>query len=234
MSSNDIKTLAIDIGGTGIKMMVLNSSGKAITEKGKLKTPRPATPEAMLAVMQQIAKDQGEFDRISAGFPGVVHKGVVKTSPNLDPSWHDVNLEKELENKLGKPARVANDADVQGLGDISGSGVELVITLGTGMGSALFVNGQLVPNLEFGHHPLKNKNTYEDLLSHKALDKNGAEKWNKNLDIAVDTLSRIFNYDTLYIGGGNTKYIQVELASNIKITENVAGILGGIKLWDLK
>ena len=139
-----------------------------------------------------------------------------------------------MENKLGKPARVANDADVQGLGDISGSGVELVITLGTGMGSALFVNGQLVPNLEFGHHPLKNKNTYEDLLSHKALDKNGAEKWNKNLDIAVDTLSRIFNYDTLYIGGGNTKYIQVELASNIKITENVAGILGGIKLWDLK
>ena len=226
------KTLSIDIGGTGIKMMVLNAKGEAITERTRLPTPRPATPEAMIKTMVSMFDKHGDFDRVSAGFPGVVHQGVVHTAPNLDPSWANIDLAKQLSDHSGKPARVANDADVQGLGDIEGKGVEMVITLGTGMGAALFVDGKLVPNLELGHHPLTKNKTYEDLLSKEALAADGKKKWSKHALFAIETIQKIFNYDTLYVGGGNASHLKFELPPNVKKTKNIAGILGGIRLWD--
>ena len=226
-----VRTLAVDIGGTGIKALVLSATGKPLTERSRIKTPRPATPGAVLTAIVGMAKDQGVFDRVSVGFPGVVRRGVTVTAPNLDGNWRNFKLAEALSKKLGKPARVANDADVQGFGAIEGHGVELVVTLGTGFGSALFLDGKLVPNLEIAHHPFDKGQTYEEKLGDAARKKIGKKKWNKRLLRAIRTLEHAFNYDHLYIGGGNAKKIIVKLPSNIRIVENVAGLLGGIALW---
>jgi polyphosphate glucokinase len=126
---------------------------------------------------------------------------------------------------------VINDADMQGLGAIAGRGVELVITLGTGFGSALFVDGKLVPNLEMGHHPFRKGETYEQQLGRAALDASSRKKWNERLQKAIATLEKLFNYDMLYIGGGNTDRINFEIPPRVKIVPNVSGLLGGIALW---
>src|SRR3989442_206030 len=224
-------TSAIDIGGTGIKAVVLSATGKPLTERSRVKTPRPATPGAVINTIVELAKAQGEFDRVSVGFPGVVRRGVTVTAPNLNGNWGGFRLADALTKKLGVPVRVANDADVQGFGVIEGYGVELVVTLGTGFGSGLFVDGKLVPNLELWHHPLQKGKTYEDLLSDAVRKKIGKRKWSKRLVRAIQTLDRTFNYDRLYVGGGNAARITVKLPENVKIVSNVAGLLGGLALW---
>ena len=226
-----LRTLAIDVGGTGIKAVILSETGKPLTQRSRVKTPRPATPATVIKTIVESAKQQGEFDRVSVGFPGVVRCGVTVTAPNLDGRWGGYHLADVLTKKLGSPVRVANDADVQGYGVISGEGVELVITLGTGFGSGLFVDGKLVPNLEIGHHPLQKGKTYEDLLGDAALKKAGKKKWNRRLVRAIQTLDLVFNYDRLYIGGGNAAHITVKLPENVKTVSNVAGLRGGLALW---
>ena len=146
-------TLAIDIGGSGIKVMLLDKKGRAISERERADTPTPATPAAVLKVIKNLSGQLGSFDRVSVGFPGVVKHGVTMTAHNLHPKWVGYEFEKVLSDYFGKPVRVANDAAVQGYGAIRGSGVELVITLGTGFGSSLFTDGHLVPGLELAHHP---------------------------------------------------------------------------------
>jgi len=226
-----LRSLAIDVGGTGIKAVILSETGKPLTQRSRVKTPRPATPATVIKTIVESAKQQGEFDRVSVGFPGVVRCGVTVTAPNLDGRWGGYHLADVLTKKLGSPVRVANDADVQGYGVISGEGVELVITLGTGFGSGLFVDGKLVPNLEIGHHPLQKGKTYEDLLGDAALQKAGKKKWNKRLVRAIQTMDLVFNYDRLYIGGGNAARITVKLPENVKIVSNAAGLRGGLALW---
>lgn len=230
-AANSLRTLAVDIGGTGIKAIVLDETGKPLTERGKVPTPKPSTPAAVMKAIAELTKAQGGFERVSVGFPGVVCRGKTLTAPNLGQAWKGYDLAKALCKKLDKPVRVANDADVQGFGAIAGRGVELVITLGTGFGSALFVDGKLVPNLEIAHHPFRRDRTYEENLGMAALKKAGKKKWNKRLEKAVQTLARMINYDRLYIGGGNAKKIEIDLPSNVKVVENVAGLLGGIALW---
>jgi len=229
--SRPVRTLAIDIGGTGIKAMVVSPNGKPLTKRARVKTPRPATPAAVLKTIAEMANRQGQFDRVSVGFPGVVRRGVTATAPNLDGNWRGFKLTEMLARRLGRPVRVANDADVQGFGAIEGRGVELVLTLGTGMGSALFVDGRLVPNLEMAHHPFQRGRTYEELLGDRARKKVGGKKWNRRLLRAIRTLDHLFNYDHLYLGGGNAQKIGVKLPSNATIVENVAGLLGGVALW---
>lgn len=225
-----IHTLAVDIGGSGIKVLVLDEAGTPVTERDRLETPQPATPTAVLEVINQLAQDKS-FDRVSVGFPGVVRAGVTETAVNLTPEWLMFDLGTQLSDRLGKPTRVINDADMQGLGAITGQGVELVVTLGTGFGSALFAHGKLVPNLEMGHHPFRKGETYEQQLGRVALDMLGKKKWNSRLEIAIAALESLFNYDVLYLGGGNTKYISFALPEQVKIVPNISGLLGGIALW---
>lgn len=227
------RTLVIDIGGSGVKALILDQSGTPVTERGRIPTPNPADPEGILRVIEQLAQEQGEFDRISVGFPGVVRRGVIETAVNLDAdSWPGVDLALALEQRLHRPVRIANDADVQGYGAISGHGVELVLTLGTGMGSALFVEGTLVPNLELAHHRFRKSETYEEQLGRAALEDVGKKQWNKRLGKAIARLRSLFNYDRLYIGGGNAKQIRLELPHGVTLVPNVAGLLGGIALWE--
>lgn len=228
--SQQLRTLAIDIGGSGIKVMVLDIDGNPLSDRQRLKTPHPAKPEDVIETIITLAKPQ-EFDRVSVGFPGVVQNGLIKTAVNLHSDWLHYDLATSLTQILSKPVKVANDADIQGFGAISGKGVELVLTVGTGFGSALFIEGKLVPNLEMGHHPFRKGETYEEQLGRAALEKDGKKKWNDRLEKAIANLDRLFNYDNLYIGGGETKNIKFDLPRNAKIVSNQNGLLGGIKLW---
>lgn len=229
--NGNMGTLTVDIGGSGVKVMVLNEDGTPRTERKRVPTPQPPKPEPVINAIADLAAGQGDFDRISVGFPGVVQNGIIKTAVNLDPDWINFDLATVLSQKFNKPVRVANDADIQGFGAISGYGVELVITLGTGFGSALFINGKLVPNLEMGHHPFRKGQTYEEQLGRAALDEVGKKKWNSRLEKAIYCLEHLFNYDQLYIGGGNTDEMTINLPPNAKIVPNVNGLLGGIALW---
>lgn len=226
------KTMAVDIGGSGVKAMLLDDKGKPLTERVRTKTPNPATPKAISAIIAETAKQLGAFDRVSVGFPGVIKKGVVYTAANLDKRWIGYPLAQNLSKTLGVPVRVANDAVVQGLGAVSGTGVELVITLGTGMGTALYLDGVPIPSLEMGHHPFRNGLTYEDYLGRRGLEKIGRKKWNKRLSEAINQLYLLFYYDRLYLGGGNAEKILMKLPGNAKIISNQDGVLGGIKLWE--
>ena len=226
------KTLAVDIGGSGVKAMLLDDDGKPITDRLRAKTPSPSTPANISAIIVDFAKQLGEFDRASVGFPGVIKKGVVYTAANLDKQWIEYPFADNLSKALGKPVRVANDAVVQGLGAVSGVGVEVVITLGTGLGAGLYLDGVPIPSFEMGHHPFRHGLTYEDELGRRALEKSGKKKWNKRVGEAIDQLYRLFFYDKIYIGGGNAKEITIKLPKNAEIVSNQDGILGGIKLWN--
>jgi len=225
-----VRTLAVDVGGTGIKAETLDEKGRPITERQRIATPRNATPRKVVSIIGRLAAMAGRFERVSVGFPGVIKKGVVYTAPNLGKGWRNLDLQDSLEKKLGKPVRVANDADVQGLGCATGRGLELVITLGTGFGSVLFVDGHRI-HLELGHHPFHKGKTYEDELGHRALKKKGKKKWNRALREAIGDLAQTFDYDKLYIGGGSAQHIKFELPANVKTVSNLEGLLGGIKLW---
>lgn len=225
------RTLAIDIGGTGLKAILLDAMGQPLCERARVETPHPATPKAVLPEIFKIVATLGAFDRISCGFPGVVVDGVTLTAPNLGNEWKDFPLQKALEKVLKTPARVLNDAGVQGFGVIEGKGVEMVITLGTGMGCALYMDGKYIPNLELAHHPFKGKKTYEDYVGNLALDTVGKKKWNKHVGKVLAQIQPIWNPRKIYLGGGNAKHLTIDLPDNVVKTENIAGLLGGIKLW---
>lgn len=224
------RTLSVDIGGSGIKAVVMDELGRPITVAGRAKTPEKATPAQVIKIIQRLARKQGDFDRVSVGFPGVVRHGVVYSEGNLHPKWFGFNLTRDLEKVLDRPVRALNDADMQGFGAIAGRGVELVITLGTGLGSALFVDGRLVPNVEIGYDPFGGK-SYLNLLGNKARKKIGNKKWNRRVRRAIDAFDQIFHYDTLYIGGGNSEKINFKLPSGVRTVSNINGLLGGIALW---
>lgn len=224
-------TLAIDIGGTGVKALVLAADGQALSDRQRVETPRPATPDAILGAIDLLVKPLGGFDRVSVGFPGVVKAGVVQTAPNLDPGWAGFPLAKILAERLGRPTRVLNDAGVQGLGVVRGEGVEMVLTLGTGMGCALFVDGRYVPNLELAHHPFRKGLTYEEYVGAPALAEVGKKKWNRRVARVLAQIEPIWNPDRIYLGGGNAKHLTLDLPSHVVRTDNFAGLLGGIALW---
>src|SRR5450759_2746615 len=163
-------TLAIDIGGSHLKAGVLNPAGEMIAGPQRVETPKPAKPAAVVAALVELARPLGLFDRISVGFPGVVRAGLVLTAPNLrTKDWHRFPLAAELARHLGKPARMLNDASIQGLGVISGRGLECVLTMGTGMGFALFEDGRLGPHLEMSQHPVAARKTYDQYVGNAAL-----------------------------------------------------------------
>lgn len=228
----EIRTLCIDIGGTGLKVLVADAKGVPLTERVRVETPKPATPQAVLGQLVVMIGQIGDFDRVSVGFPGVVEDGVTRTAPNLGEAWRDFPLAETLNREFGKPVRALNDAGVQGHGVIEGQGTELVLTLGTGMGFALFVGGRYVPNLEMAHHPFRNKKSYEQTIGNVALEKVGKKRWNKRVHKVLAQLQPIFNPRCIYLGGGNAKHLKGELPSNVKITDNLAGLFGGVALWN--
>jgi polyphosphate glucokinase len=225
-------TLAIDIGGTGLKASVLDAAGKMMTERVRVETPHPCNPVLLVETLAKLVAPLPAFDRISVGFPGLIRHGVIHTAPNLGTeAFAGFNLAKALEKKLKKPVRAVNDADMQGLAAIQGTGVEMVCTLGTGFGTALFNDAKLQVHLEIAHHPFR-KSTYDDTIGDRGRKKVGNKKWRKLVDETIVNMRTMVNFDRLYVGGGNAKRLKGKLPKDVSLVDNAAGILGGIKLWD--
>ncbi|MBI4419886.1 MAG: ROK family protein [Gemmatimonadetes bacterium] len=226
-------TLAIDIGGTGLKATVLDAKGNMLADRVRVKTPHPVDRQLLVDTLVELAKPLPPFDRVSVGFPGVVRNGVLRTAANLgEQEFRGFDLARALTERLGKPVRVINDADMQGFAAIKGEGVEMVITLGTGFGSAMFLDGKLGPHLELAHHPFHKGKTYEEELGDEARKKLGKKKWARRVHEAIDELRALTNFDHLYIGGGNAKRLDADLPEDVSLVDNTAGVLGGIRLWE--
>jgi polyphosphate glucokinase len=166
------------------------------------------------------------------GFPGYVRDGRVVTAPNLGTdALGGFDLQSALAEHLGKPVRVLNDADVQGFGAIRGKGIEMALTLGTGAGTAIFCNGEIMPHLELAHHPVSGSKTYDEYIGNAARKKKGKKAWNKRVAKVIDILREVVRFDHLYLGGGNAKDITFPLPADVTIVPNTDGLTGGIRLW---
>jgi polyphosphate glucokinase len=226
-------TLAIDIGGTALKTSVLDRGGRMAVERVRLPTPYPCPPKALLSALVKLTAPLPSFDRISIGFPGVVRGGYVVTAPHFGTkAWRGYPLAAALARRLGRPARLLNDAEVQGLGIVAGRGLEVVLTLGTGIGSAVFADGRLAPHLELSQHPLHNGETYNEYAGVEALRRHGKKKWNRRVLKTIGIVDSLLHYDVLYLGGGNAQHLTLDLPQNVRIASNDNGITGGIHLWD--
>ena len=227
-----LKTLSIDVGGTRLKAALLDENGKMITERVRTDTPKPCPPEVLIPALKQLVAQLPAYDRISVGFPGVVRHGKVYSAVNLGrESWHGFDLDKALTKQFGKPTRVINDADMQGLDAIKAKGVEMVITLGTGVGSGLFEDGKLAPHLEIGHIPFRNGETFEEQLGNRAFMEVGDRRWNRRLQRAIKCWRTLTSFDKLYLGGGNAEHVNFKLDPDVEIVSNELGMIGGIWLW---
>ena len=241
------RTLSFDIGGTGLKASVLSKQGELLHEPVRIPTPYPLRPEQLVAALGQMATGLPSYQRVSAGFPGMVRDGRVLSAPHfvcpsgegskstveLEKAWSGFELQQALASALGRPCRVANDADVQGAAIVKGEGLEFVVTLGTGVGTALFWQGKLAPHLELAQHPLsKRGKTYNEVLGDAARKKAGSSKWNERVLSTIEVLKALVFYDHCYIGGGNSTKVKVSLPPDVSLADNSAGIIGGIKLWE--
>lgn len=228
--------LALDIGGTGLKAAVIDDTGKMVTDRVRVATPHPCPPQVLLDAVAGLVEPLPAYDRISVGFPGVVRDGKILTAPNLGTeAWAGFDLADGLSKRLGgRPVRIINDAEMQGFGIVKGQGLEMVMTLGTGCGTALFRNGELMPHMELAHHPVHHDKTYDEYLGRAAYDETGKKHWSERVLRVVGILYTLLHYDHLYIGGGDAKHIEAKLPDNVSIASNDAGLEGGAALWRAK
>ncbi|MDA8291489.1 MAG: ROK family protein [Actinomycetota bacterium] len=240
------RTLAIDVGGTGLKAAVLDPEGRIVADRVRVPTTYPLPPDAFVEALVRLVAPLPHYDRVSIGFPGVVRSGRVLTAPHFVTSsgpgsavvdsllaaWTGFDATAALSGRLGRPCRLANDADLQGLAVIAGTGLELVVTLGTGVGTGLFSHGSIAPHLELAQSPFRKEQTYNEQLGDATLQRIGVAKWRKRLVHALDKFHVLMNFDHCYIGGGNARHAQGHVDEKFTIVDNVAGLLGGIKLWD--
>lgn len=243
----DVTTLAIDVGGTGLKASVLDPQGVMMTDRVRIETPYPCPPQVLVASLQKLVEPLPEFHRVSVGFPGLVRHGKVTevpafsrsewggpTDPALVQQWHNYDLAGALARAFQVPVKVANDADVQGCAVVKGTGFEFVMTLGTGCGTAVFSDGVLLPHMELSHAPFRKGETFDIQLGDAARKQIGNKKWAERVVKAVKAFDDFLFFDAIYIGGGNAKKVaHVDFGPKASIVPNTAGILGGIRIWDL-
>ncbi len=243
----DVRTLAVDVGGSGVKASVLDPGGNMITERVRVQTPYPCPPSRLVDTILAVTEELPAAQRVSVGFPGLIREGIVRNVPALsrrvyggevDPAlqskWVGFDLGRALAQAFELPTVVVNDADMQGCAVVRGEGFEFVMTLGTGTGTALFNNGQLLPHLELGHAPLRKGETVEQQIGNVARKAVGNRSWSKRVRRAIKAYHEYLFFDHLYIGGGNAKHLTAShLPPNAEIVPNTAGITGGVRVWDL-
>lgn len=237
-----MEILGIDVGGSGMKGGLVNiETGEMISERHRIPTPVPRTPEAMSDVIAEIVKHFDYKGKVGCGFPTVIKKGVCKSPGNLDPSWLGVNIENLFEEKTGLDFTVVNDADIAGYASMEygiGKGVEglvIMITIGTGLGSGAFYDGKLIPNFELGQIPYKKYKKIELWAAASAKEREGLsyKKWGKRFNKFLKYVDLIVAPDLILLGGGTSKdfeefkeYITIETPVLPAELQNHAGIIG--------
>ena len=234
--------LGIDIGGTGIKGAPVDvAAGKLLADRKKIPTPRPAVPDAVAEVVAELVKSFDWSGPIGITFPGVVADGVTRTAANLDPAWAGMDARALFAKAAGSPVHVLNDADAAGVAEMTfGAGVGehgtvLMLTFGTGIGSALFIDGRLVPNTEFGHVEIKGKDAEKRASEHaKELHDLSWGKWAGRVDDYLQHMEALLSHDLFIIGGGiskeSDKFVPLLTGIQSRIVpaslQNDAGIVG--------
>lgn len=238
-----MQVLGLDVGATGIKgAMVDTNKGELISDRIKYPTPKPAFPEAMIDVMHQIAMDFDQLGKpVGIGFPAIIRKGVPYSAANIDNSWIGYPMKSKLTEKLAtEEIVIRNDADVAGIAEMSfgaGKDVEgtvIMVTIGTGIGTGIFLDGQLLPNTELGHLKYK-KSVFENYMSNRAREtkKMGWKTWGKELNLYLNHINFLFSPDLIILGGGVSKqydkwskYLNVPTEVVPATMRNNAGIIG--------
>jgi polyphosphate glucokinase len=214
-----MKVLVIDIGGTNVKILATGQKEKRATPSGKKMTAR-----AMVTAVKKLA-DGWSYEKVSMGYPGpVVHNKPMLEPANLGPGWVGFDFEKAF----GRPVRILNDAAMQALGSYKG-GRMLFLGLGTGLGSALVVNGVVEP-MELAHLPYKKGRTFEDYVGLRGLERVGKSKWRKDVADVVETLRAAMQADYVVLGGGNAKKLK-NLPKGCELGNNANAFVGGFRMW---
>jgi len=214
-----MKVLVIDVGGTNVKVFVSGANAPRKFESG----PR-LTPAQMVAGVKAITRDW-HYDVISIGYPGpVIHNRPIVEPFNLGKGWVGFNFERAF----GVPVKVLNDAAMQALGSYK-KGKMLFLGLGTGLGTAVVINGTVEP-MELGHLPYK-KGTYEDYVGRRSLEKRGKKKWRKHVFDVVEKMTQALEPDEVVLGGGNVKKLE-KLPPRCRAGDNLNAFVGGLRLWD--
>ena len=245
----DVRTLAVDIGGSGFKASILDPAGQMLTERARVDTPYPCTPQRFVETVAGLVTPLGSAHRASVGFPGLVRHGTVLEVPSLSrreyggerdaelaSAWSGFDLGSALTEAFGVPTKVVNDADMQGCAVAQGTGLEFVMTLGTGVGTALFSDGRLLPHLELSHGPFKDKDgaSVDIALGNAARKEIGNERWVKRVRKAIYWFNEMLWFDRLYVGGGNAKHLSPDdIGERGELIPNTAGITGGVRVWGL-
>ena len=208
-----MQALGIDIGGSGVKGAQVDiTTGQLLTDRYRVPTPQPATPEAVVGIIADIVHYHNWEGVMGVGYPGVVKNGVTLTAANVDDGWIGYDLQQGLERVTGGAVRVLNDADAAGVAEMSfgagkdQKGMVVIVTLGTGIGVAAFIDGKLVPNLELGHIKM-NGTDAETLAAESARERDELswKKWTKRVDSYLSYLEQLLNPDLFIIGGGVSK-----------------------------
>lgn len=244
-------TLAVDCGGGGIKASVLDSAGTMHAHPVRALTPYPLPPDRLIGVIVELATELPNAHRVSVGMPGMLRRGVVISTPHyitragprtrivpeLQAQWEGFDIRGALESTLGVPTIVLNDAEVHGAGVIAGAGVELVLTLGTGLGNALFDGGVLAPHLELSQSSVRWGLTHDHYLGEHERIRLGDAMWSRRVRRVVEGLRPVYLWDRLYLGGGNSRHLTPQvlerLGDDVVVAPNSAGILGGVRVWSL-
>lgn len=239
-------TLSVDCGGSKLKATVLDRDGAMIAGRVRVVTPYPLPPDLLVKTLTDLVAELPAYDRVSVGFPGMVRGGRVLATPHyvtesgpftpqrpdLVDAWRGFDVQAALGTAFGKPTRVLNDAELAGYAVIAGHGFEVMLTLGTGLGCALFEDGRLLPKLEMSAAPFCADETYDEQLGNHARRRIGNEAWTERVNRALDALQPMLWWDQLYLGGGNTKHLTAPLRQLLTIVPNTVGLLGGLRLWD--
>lgn len=226
------RILCVDVGGTGLKAAVISPRGTYLTERVRIKTPKQRKPRDIVKALTALVMPLGDFDHVTIGFPGMVKDGIVVSAPHLGTrDWKGFDLVAAMRKAWKRPVKLLNDADVQGLAVIGGKGLELVCTLGTGLGTAWFRHGELMPHMDLAHLTVRKKYDLDVFLGDRARRKIGHAHWNSRVKKLIAVLETVFNFDHLYLGGGNSRCINFKLPPNVSIVSNDAGMQGGAFAW---
>ncbi|MDO5726608.1 MAG: ROK family protein [Bowdeniella nasicola] len=244
-------TLAIDCGGGGIKASVLGDDGVMHAQPVRTVTPYPLSPARLVTIICELADQLPPAARLTVGMPGMIRRGVVvytphyickagprtRIDPALETAWSGFDIQTALTEALNVPALVLNDAEVHACGVVIGTGLEVVLTLGTGVGNAIFDAGVLQAHAELSAAPLKWGLTYDDYLGEHERLRLGDAHWSRRVRQVVEALEPVFHWDRLYLGGGNARRITptnaARLGRKTMIIPNAAGISGGVRAWQL-